>query len=407
MDERRSLRGVWRSVFWHMPSLAVLACLLLVGCASAAASRPAGRAPTATARRTRFSAYVDARLGFSLALPAGWTALPSPALRARPNIGAVALADSSHPGTLVLVSVLRGPAMAAAFAARGTPDSTIGPYPAFVADTDAATSRVPCLIRIFLAGQDYVVGEECARDAPAHAAALTTLLATYLPAAPSDAVPVQPARSAQEDCGTVQRLGGYDPATAAWGRMLARPRATSPAVGWGALQPGVFVCSNTGSPDRYLFQCTELVNRLDWELFALPRFTGHSELYFDYADANGTHPGQVRSLLPAGTYALYNDAAQGTSASAPAPGDLLIFQDVHDAAAGWRSGIRAGTLGHVAIVTAVDASHVYIAQENYNDWHYFLALPLTHTSAGWHITDLSGLPNRIVRGWIRFVGLGA
>ncbi|HEX6797915.1 MAG TPA: CHAP domain-containing protein [Ktedonobacterales bacterium] len=376
------------------------ALVLLAGCAVQAS--PATRhaaTPSPTARPV--PAYVDARLGFSIALPAGWTAQPSPGLHAAENAAAVALTDPAHPGTLVLVSVLRGTDMPGAFARRGTPTTTIGPYPAFVEDTSAAEGRVPCLIRIFLARDDDVTGEECAADAPAHRAALDALLASYTPTAPANVLRVGPLAAAQQSCAAVQRQQGYDPANAGWGHQLARPGATSPAAGWGNEQPGVYLCANDGSPDRYLFQCTELVNRFDWELFDLPRFTDHSELYFDYYQDGTRQPGQVRALFPAGTYALSDDAAQGTSAFAPAPGDLLVFQDVNDAARGWTSGIRPGTLGHVAIVTAVDATHVYVAQENYNDTQYFLALPLAHTAAGWHITDLSGVSNRIVRGWIR------
>jgi hypothetical protein len=112
------------------------------------------------------------------------------------------------------------------------------------------------------------------------------------------------------------------------------------------------------------------------------------------------YPGVVRDF-PVGTYQLSDDASQGASAFRPAPGDLLIFQDVQDPRMGWTSGLTASP-GHVAIVTAVDASHVYLAQENYSNTQYFLALSLQTWSNGYHIVDRSGLPNRIVRGWIRF-----
>lgn len=383
------------------PIAALLAAvLLLVGCA-ASASPAVQRAATTTPSTPPVPAYVDARLGFSIALPAGWTAQPSPGLRAAPNVAAVTLADSAHPGTLVLVSVMRGTSMPGAFARRGMPTTAIGPYPGFVADTSASEGRTPCLIRSFLARDDYVTGELCAAGAQAHSAALDALLATYQPAAPANVLRVAPLAVAQQNCAADQRQHGYDPSSAGWGRQLAAPGATTPAAGWGGVQPGVYLCANDGSPDLYLFQCTELVNRFDWELFDLPRFTDHSELYFDYVQDGARQPGQVRAIFPAGSYALSDDAAQGASAFAPTPGDLLVFQDVNDAARGWTSGIRPGTLGHVAIVTAVDATHVYVAQENYNDTQYFLALPLQRTLAGWHVTDLSGLPNRIVRGWIR------
>ena len=381
--------------------LAVLAMTMLLASCAPSPSPAAHPAATATPTAKPIPAYVDTRLGFSIALPAGWAAQPSPGLRAAPNVAAVTLADTAHPGMLVLVSVMRGAGMPGAFAQRGTPTAAIGPYPGFIADTSAEDGRVPCLIRIFLARDDSVTGELCAADAQTRGAALDALLATYTPSASANVVRIAPVSAVQQDCAAVQRQHGYDPAGAGWGRRLARPGATSPAAGWGSAEPGVYVCANDGSPDRYLFQCTELVNRFDWELYGLPRFTEHAELYFDYVQDGRHQPGQVRAIFPSGTFALSSDAAQGTSAFAPAPGDLLVFQDVNDASRGWTSGIRPGTLGHVAIVTAVDATHVYVAQENYNDTQYFLALPLERTAVGWHITDLSGLPNRIVRGWIR------
>lgn len=394
-------RGRHAACMILLPLLAAV--ILLAGCASSVGPT-AHRTVTATPTATPWPvpAYVDARLGFSIALPSGWVAQPSPGLHAAPNVAAVMLSDTAHPGTFVLVSVLRGPGMPAAFASRGAPTIAIGAYPGFAADTSTVNAREPCLIRIFLARDDYVVGSECAAsDVQARSAALDALLATYQPSAPANVVRVTPLAAAQQDCGAAQQHHGYDPNGAGWGRQLATPGATSPAAGWGGAQPGVYLCANDGSPDLYLFECTELVNRFNWEMFDLPRLAGHSELYFDYYQDGTRHPGQVRAIFPAGTYALSDDAAQGTSAFAPAPGDLLIFQDVNDAARGWTSGIRPGTLGHVAVITAVDATHVYVAQENYNDTQYFLALPLVHTSAGWHITDLSGLPNRIARGWIR------
>ncbi len=94
------------------------------------------------------------------------------------------------------------------------------------------------------------------------------------------------------------------------------------------------------------------------------------------------------------------DASQGTSAFAPAPGDLLIFQDVVNPHVGWRSGLIKSP-GHVALITGVDDTHIYVAQENYSDSAYFQALPLRRVANGYEITDLSGEPNRIVRGCIR------
>jgi hypothetical protein len=62
--------------------------------------------------------------------------------------------------------------------------------------------------------------------------------------------------------------------------------------------------------------------------------------------------------------------------------------------------------GHVALITGIDATHVYIAQENYSDNQYFEALAFTQGAQGYHISDRSGIPWRIVRGWIHFTGTG-
>src|SRR5262249_60061266 len=96
-----------------------------------------------------------------------------------------------------------------------------------------------------------------------------------------------------------------------------------------------------------------------------------------------------------------DDASQGQSAFRPQAGDLLIFQDVVNPHVGWTSGLAASP-GHVAVITAVDATHVYLAQENYSRTAYFQTLPLLHTARGYAITALSGISNRIVRGWTHF-----
>ncbi|GEM_PF-5916362 len=110
-----------------------------------------------------------------------------------------------------------------------------------------------------------------------------------------------------------------------------------------------------------------------------------------------------RLWLPSGWVAQPQPGrfSSARNTSAPEPGDLLIFQDVNDPTVGWRSGL-INEPGHVALIVSVDATHVYVAQENFSDSAYFLALPLTHTANGYHVTDLSDLPNRITRGWIHF-----
>jgi hypothetical protein len=387
--------------------------------------------------------YVDAQLGFRLPLAKGWRVAresdaPGPAR-------ALTLVDARYPTDRIQIAILHGPAMAAAFARRGKPAAHIGAYPAAIADTAAQPSQVPCLIRIFLAQQDYVVAEWCGTDAWAHRAQFAQLLVRYQPAptdsatipspvaSPSEtpvatATPEAPTATATptatgtseaptatltlrtaaspfaslETCAQVMQEHGYNAASATWGRVLATPTATSPALGWDQYNPGAYICSNTGSPDRYLFQCTELANRFISEQWGLPSFTVDAQYFYDYYQNGVYQPGQVRALFPAGSYQLSNDASQGPSAFAPQPGDLLVFQDVNDAQVGWTSGIRPGTTGHVAVVTGTDATHVYIAQQNYNDTEYFQALPLRRVANGYEITDLSHVSNRIVRGWIHF-----
>jgi hypothetical protein len=345
--------------------------------------------------------YVDARLGFSIAMPVGWTATPQPGLHASARNTAVTLYDLAHPAAQFDLAVIEGPQAAPAFTQRGTPDRHVGTYPAFVADRNIAQGKVPCVVRIFLAGSDYVMATWCSPDAQAHAAQFEQALATYLPA-PAGFVPDSRAQISvrPQDCAQVQRAHGYSTGTAMWGRLLAPPTAMSPARGWAQLGAGVYVCSNTRSADPYLFQCTELTNRFLREQWAMPHLPGSAGRYLDYYQGGARQPGVI-SDLPAGTYAVSDDASQGRSAFRPAPGDLLIFQDVQDPRIGWTSGL-IHLPGHVAVISGVDATHVYIAQENYNDVSYFQALPLTKVENGYRITDLSGLPNRIVRGWIHF-----
>jgi len=82
-------------------------------------------------------------------------------------------------------------------------------------------------------------------------------------------------------------------------------------------------------------------------------------------------------------------------------GDLLIFQDVNNPRLGWTSGLTTSP-GHVAVIVGVDNTSVYVAQENYSDTQYFLALPIHSVASGYTITDQSGWSQRIVRGWIHF-----
>ena len=387
----------WRTAVQFILAMACIAAIL-AGCAqSAPVARQRLTTATPIATATTGKVYTDPKLGFRLALPPGWRAISFPGQRQPATNTLVALDEPSPGRTTIAIGVFQSANMPAAFAARGQPTQHIGAYPAFAADTGLGQGKVPCLIRIFLAGEDYVLAEWCAMDATSHVAEFERILATYAPAPASLTRSTFVAASLAESCDEMQRDYGYQAAT--WGRTLATARASSPDGGWAGLD-GVAICSNTGSPDRYLFQCTELVNRYDADVWGLPHIPGNAARYFDYYQSGKPHPGSVRDL-PTGSYAYSDDARQGQSAFAPRPGDLLVFQDVENPAQGWTSGLIASP-GHIALITAVDNGHVYIAQENYNDHQYFLALPLTHTSRGYAITDRSGVVGRIVRGWIHF-----
>jgi CHAP domain len=383
-------------------TLAVIT-LPLAACTSSqsnATSPPIAPVDTATSAPSG-DTYTDAKLGFRLTVPPGWTAISYSGIHGSPQSTDLVFADKSRAAHRIEVGVIHSTTMPAAFAARGTAPSRVGPYPAFVADTTLQQGRVPCLVRIFLAGDDYVIGEWCAMDAFSHETELERVLATYQPTATvlPTSVASNGSSSPSPTCSQVQIAFGYKN-NLDWGRTLAQAGATAPLGGWRTLDPGVAICSNTSSPDQYLFQCTELVNRFDAAERGLPHLPGNAARYADYYQEGTLHLGVIRDL-PAGTYAFSDDASQGNSAFAPAPGDLLIFQDVANPHVGWTSGLIHSP-GHVAIITGIDATHVYIAQENFNDKRAFMALPLQHSARGYAITDLSGLPNRIVRGWIRF-----
>jgi hypothetical protein len=338
--------------------------------------------------------YLDTKLGFRLTVPLSWQAQAQPGSQSSPGTAAVTFIDDEQSSRAVIViGVFRDPTMPAAFAARGTPATHIGTYPAFVADRLPGEGRAPCLVRIFLAGDDYVLADWCAPTALANRAQFESVLATYQPASsPVSTGKIAP--PAARTCAAMQQQLGY--ARAPWGKQLATPTA----AGWNQLGHGVFVCSNDGSPDWYLFQCTELVNRFIYERWALPHLPGNAARYYDYYQDGVLHSGTIHEF-PAGSYQLSNDASQGKSAFRPVAGDLLIFQDVNNPQIGWKSGL-VNSPGHVALIVGVDSSFVYVAQENYSDTQYFLALPIRPVANGYEITDRSGWSQRIVRGWIHF-----
>jgi hypothetical protein len=342
--------------------------------------------------------YTDAKLGFQLTTPRNWQALPQPGLQAVSGNAAVTFTvDEQDTHSVIVIGVFHGANMPAAFAARGTPNARVGSYPAFIADRTNREGRAPCLIRIFLAGNDYVMADWCAPDAFTHQALFEQVLATYRPALPSF-TPRAVSVPQPQTCTGMENQLGYSHVT--WGGQLATPTAGQ----WQQVNSGLFICSNEGSNDWYLFQCTELINRFLYEHFALPHLPGNAARYLDYYQNGIMHPGVIHTF-PAGSYQISDDASQGKSAFRPVAGDILVFQDVNNPAVGWTSSL-INSPGHVVIIVGVDDTHVYIAQENYNQTQYFLALPMRQVANGYAITDLSGWSQRIVRGWIHFTANG-
>ena len=399
------MRQTKHTIFLNI--LFLLALLPIISCASqTTTTKTMSSQPTATPQSTSHlnptpwgHSYQDSKLGFHLQIPDGWTASSETGLRSPVHISALTLMqEKSTAHQLIVISVTQSQAMPNAFAQRGTPSAHVGSYPAFTADRTGIEGRVPCTVRIFLAHTDYVVAEWCSMDASTHVALFEHILSTYQPATADFTAHTAPA-PAPQTCAQVQQARNYTQ-SAQWGWQLGKPTSTFPAIGWGRLSPGAYVCSNQQSPDPYLFQCTELANRFLYEQWALPHLPGNAARYYDYYQDGVYHPGVIHDF-PAGSYQLSDDATQGKSAFRPAPGDLLIFQDVHNSTIGWKSGLSSEP-GHVVVITGIDDTHVYVAQENYNETQYFLALPITKVANGYIITDLSGWSNRIVRGWIHF-----
>src|SRR5260221_3131302 len=112
------------------------ACLIVLALALTACAQASPRATsTLTATAVRTGNYIDAKLGFSLQLPTGWSATAYPGRRGSPHNTALVLRDLANPAALVTLGVIRGAAMPAAFSQHGTPTIRIGSYPAFISDT--------------------------------------------------------------------------------------------------------------------------------------------------------------------------------------------------------------------------------------------------------------------------------
>lgn len=391
--------------------LAVFALLFLL--ASCAQTPPTQGQATATATSTPTATptpgpsstipggklYTDAKLGFHLTIPPTWQAHPQPGSQAEAGNANVQFTTGDEPSTrsLIILGVFHGPTMPAAFAAQGTPTAHVGPYPAFVADRSNREGRAPCLVRLFLANNDYVLVDWCAPEVASHRAQFEQVLATYLPA-PATFTPQTTEAPAAQNCTDMEQRLGYGQVP--WGVQLASPTST----GWRDLKPGVFLCSNWGSKDWYLFQCTELINRFISERWALPRLPGNAARYYDYYQDGTLHPGTIHTF-PEGSYQLSEDASQGTSSFRPVVGDVLVFQDVNNTRVGWKSGLT-GDPGHVAVIVGVDATHVYVAQENYSETEFFMAYPIHKVANGYEITNVTYLTQAIIRGWIHFTANG-
>ena len=339
--------------------------LVLGGCAlqTSTTSIYAGSATPTHPAFASGGIYVNPALGFSLTVPASWKVQQQYGLRQLPHTATVTLVNEQNTSDQISVDVTEGNAAVAAFAARGTAPARIGTYPAFDADSaaPAAQGRGPCLIRMFLAGDDYVVGQWCGSDAASHASEFEQVLATYQPASSGvtslvSTAPVSPYVVSQpETCAQLVAAVTDKPSDLSnWGRQQALP--TDPR--WAPYPlPGASVCSNfvyvNGQPQGfagYSFQCTELANRFLAEQWGHGPLDGNAETYFDYYDSGGVfHQGSARIYADA---LLSSDGDQGTSTFAPGPGDLLIFQDVQDGRS-WTSGIIPGGDGHVAIITEV------------------------------------------------------
>ncbi|GCF07758.1 hypothetical protein KDI_13220 [Dictyobacter arantiisoli] len=296
------------------------------------------------------------------------------------------------------------------FAQRGTPALHIGNYPAFKFDTPKQKQYpLACVVRVMLSGVDLVTAAWCSPHPTAQSHHFESILATYqsqsgIKPNPIHANTVNPVESCQDviNANNATYQGGD------WGIQEGNPTDSQ----WtSTFSPGAAVCDNfiTSSTysGGYLFQCTELANRFVREQWGItPGFQVNAAQYFDFypTDINNggqSTPGDATKLY-GNNVQLSSDASQETSSFAPTPGDLLIWQSVTDPSRGWTSGLTSGS-GHVAVITNVDASHVYIAQQNYTESQYYATLSLTKVANGWKVSgQIFNDPGIITRGWIHF-----
>lgn len=403
--------------------------------------------------------YTDSALGFTLRLLPGWQLTPQEGTSATPGISTVALTTTEGSPLDVLVTVQQGQDMPSRFAQQIQTTTTIGTYPAS-ARAYAASAQMPtaCEERIFLAGDDYVDATWCGAEAEAQSSTVERLLSgfrapeagiapattvTNLDALQTGGASIREAVAPKAlSCLSLQRNDGYA-GTPSWGTELASPKATSPFGGWNALAPGVALCSNTASPDTWLFQCTELVNRFlreRWGLGALPEtgdlrpgsvagyLAGNAGMYVDWWGAFGSgkpvhFAGSADSKSDTVLYSDARWAKQFTKygytvdSTRPVPGDILVWQDVTNPAKGPISGSparhdsfgNATTIypGHVAIVTSSTAHTLTVAQQNFSDSAYFDTVSISPSKHGGWIIDphtgaRTGDAASVFVGWIHF-----
>ena len=162
--------------------LTMLIAGLLIGCAEPplrAQQLPTQTQPAATEMTGNF--YSDPIFGFRMTLPAGWHAI-SYAGQHQPTDNTLVILQTPVPSpATITIGVFHGATMPVAFAARGAPSLRIGGFPALSADTELSQGKVPCVVRIFLAGDDYVLAEWCAMDANNHVTEFERILSTYVP----------------------------------------------------------------------------------------------------------------------------------------------------------------------------------------------------------------------------------
>ncbi len=94
---------------------------------------------------------------------------------------------------------------------EASPSLRIGGFPAFYADTGLSQGKVPCVVRILLAGDDYVLAEWCAMDAGSHAAEFERILSTYVPSPAHFNPPALPGRHLRSRAQTSRWHTGMKP----------------------------------------------------------------------------------------------------------------------------------------------------------------------------------------------------